>query len=529
MNALLVLAALLLVIFYLLYLLSTRKFGYWKKKNVPYIEPIPLLGNYGKYILQREYPGHMIQKLCQKFIDQPYFGAFYGTEPVLIVHSPEILKYVFTKDFYYVNGRESSDYSTGEVVTQNLFFSSGDRWKIVRQNLTPLFSSAKMKNMYHLIEKCSFVFEDMLDREISMCDVMDVRETTARYTMDCICSAAFGVESNTMSNEPNNPFKFMADVIFEASTYRGFKIICRAIWPAIFYRMGLAIFPPTIDQFFSKLLKGVFESRDYKPSPRNDFVDLVLTLKKEDYITGDSLSNAKTGADKKVQLKVDDELLVAQCIVFFAAGFETSATTISFTLFEMAKHPEVQQKAAAEVDEFLRRHGNKLNYECVHEMPYLEACVDETLRLYPVLGNLAREVMDDYVLPTGLKLDVGVRVHIPVYHMHHNPDYFPEPEKYQPERFLAENKNDIKPYTYFPFGSGPRLCIGMRFAKMQVMSGLITFLKKYKVELAPGMPETLVLDSRTFLTQPKDHGILLKLTKREGWEGRNFVREANKA
>ena len=284
MNALLVLAALLGTIFYLIYLFSKRKFGYWKKKDVPYLEPVPFLGNYGRYILQQEYPGHMIQKLCQRFADQPYFGAFYGTEPVLVVHSPEMIKHVLTKDFYYVNGRESSNYSGSEVVTQNLFFNAGDRWKIVRQNLTPLFSSAKMKNMYHLIEKCTIAFEDMLDYELAISDVIEMRQTTARYTMDCICSAAFGVESDTMGKVDNNPFKYMADAIFEASQYRGFKIICRAIWPAIFYRVGLQIFPPAIDQFFSKLLKGVFESRDYKPSPRNDFVDLVLTLKKEDYI-----------------------------------------------------------------------------------------------------------------------------------------------------------------------------------------------------------------------------------------------------
>ncbi|KAJ8711477.1 hypothetical protein PYW07_008719 [Mythimna separata] len=524
MNALLVLGSLLVIIFYLVYLLSKRKFGYWKLKSVPYVEPLPLLGNYGRYILQQEYPGQVIQKLCQKFIDQPYFGAFYGTEPVLVVQSPDIIKHVLTKDFYYVNGRESSDYSESEVVTQTLFFSSGDRWKIVRQNLTPLFSSARMKNMYHLIEKCSVVFEDMLDHEVSMSDVIEVRHMSARYTMDCICSAAFGVESNTMSTEENNPFNFMASEIFEASNYRGFKIIFRAIWPAIFYRMGLRVFPSTIDEFFSKLLKGVFQSRDYKPSPRNDFVDLILHLKNEDYISGDSISNAKTGAENKVQLKVDDEMMVAQCVQFFAAGFETSASTMGFTLFELAKNQDVQKKAAEDIDEFLRRHGNKLKYDCVHELPYLDACMHETLRKYPVLGNLTREVMDDYVLPTGLKLDVGVRIHVPVYHMHHNPDYFPEPEKYKPERFLDENKDDIKPYTFFPFGSGPRLCIGMRFAKMQVISGLISILKKYRVELAGGMPETLTFDARTLLTQPKDQGIMLKMIKRDGWEGRRFVR-----
>ena len=310
MNVIIVLASLLTAIFYLLYLISKRKFDYWRKRNVPYVNPLPLLGNYGRYILQQEYPGHVIQKLCQKFVGQPYFGAFYGTEPVLVVHSPEMIKQVMTKDHYYVNGREASKYSDKEMVTRTLFSTAGDRWKIIRQNLTPLFSSAKMKNMYHLIEKCSTVFEDMLDYEIGISDVLEIRHINARYMMDALCSAAFGVESNTMAQDEKNPFNFMANEIFEASKYRGFKIIFRAIWPAIFYRVGLRVFPPTIDDFFSKMLTGVFQSRNYKPSARNDFVDLVLTLKNDDYIIGDSI-NTKAGAEKKIQLKVDDELLVA--------------------------------------------------------------------------------------------------------------------------------------------------------------------------------------------------------------------------
>ncbi|XP_075983685.1 cytochrome P450 6B5-like [Anticarsia gemmatalis] len=524
MSALIVATSLLAIIVYLIYVLASKKFSYWEKKNVPHVKPLPIVGNYAKYILLQEYVGKLVQRLCQQFPNTPYFGAYYGTEPVLVVQSPELLKHIFTKDFYYVHGREVSKYCSKEIITQNLFFSGGDNWKIVRQNLTPLFTSAKMKNMFYLIENCSHVLEDTLIRDTKLNDVVEARDLSTRFTMDCICSCAFGVESNVMAAPENNPFAFMAEEIFRASKYRGFLLIFKAIWPAIFYGIGLQCFPSSIDTFFSRLLKGVFESRDYKPSNRNDFVDLVLNLKKEEVISSDSLKSAKTGITETVQLKVDDDLLVAQCVVFFAAGFETSATTLSFTLFELAKKPEAQKRAAEEVDEFLRRHNNKLSYECINELPYLEACVYETIRLYPVLGNLTREVMDDYTLPTGLHLEKGVRVHIPVYHLHHNPDYFPDPETYKPERFLPENKDDIKPFTFLPYGEGPRICIGKRFSKMQVLAGLVTFLKTYRVELAQGMPENVEFDCRTILIQPKDQGLFLKAYKREGWEQRMFVR-----
>lgn len=460
MGALLVIATLLSTICFLIYLISIKKFNYWKNKNVPHVKPWPIFGNYANYLLLKEYPGQLLQKLCQKFPGQPYFGAYYGTEPTLIVHSPEIIKDVFTKDYYYFNGREISNYVKCEVMTQNLFFASGDRWKVMRQSLTPLFSSAKMKAMFYLLEKCNHCLEDLLDLETSMSNVIEIRGLSARYTMDCICSCAFGIEANAMGNDKNNVFKVMAGQIFEASNWRGFKMIFRFIWPKIFYGLGFQFFPPTIDAFFSKLLKGVFESRNFEPSPRNDFVDLVLVLKKEQNLIGDSMSNLKSEKGTKVTIPVDDDLLVAQCIMFFAAGFDTSSATISYTLYELAKNQEAQAKAHREVDEFLRRHKNKLNYECVNELPYLDACLYEALRLYPLFGIITREVMEDYEFSTGLRVDKGVRVHVPIYHMHYNPDFFPEPQKYKPERFLAENKQNIKQYTFFPYGEGPRICIG---------------------------------------------------------------------
>lgn len=427
---------------------------------MPHLQPVPVLGNFSGYILQKKYVGQVTQELCQKFPNAPYIGAFYGTEPTLLVQDPDVIKLVMTKDFYFFSGREVSNYSHRELFTQNLFFTYGDRWKVLRQNLTPLFSSAKMKNMFHLIENCSHVFEKMLDQEIEKSNVVDVRTIVARYTMDCIGTCAFGVETNTMENIENNPFQKIGDVIFEAKCFRAFKNVARAIWPAIFYGLGFKSFPIEVDNFFTNLLTRTFEGRQYKPTSRNDFVDLVLKLRNNKSMAGDSLTNMKSDSGKKVHLDVDNDLLIAQCILFFAAGYETSATTLSYTLFEFAKNPEAQQRALAEVDEYLRRHDNKLKYECVAESPYLEACVDEALRLYPVLGIVTREVVEDYTFPSGLQLEKGLRVHIPVFHMHKNPDYFPEPEQFRPERFLGEEKRNIKPYTYIPFGEGPRICIG---------------------------------------------------------------------
>ncbi|XP_021183775.3 cytochrome P450 6B5 [Helicoverpa armigera] len=502
-----------------LYSVFKRKFQYWEKRKVPHLPPVPLLGNFSKYILQKEYFGRTAQEICLKFPNEPVVGAYYATEPALIIQDPELIKLVITKDFYFFNGHEISDYAHRERMSKNLFATHGDKWKVLRQNLTPIFTSSKMKNMFHLIEKCSHEFEDLLDREAEKAKEVEMRSLISRFTMDCIGNCAFGVHTNTMEQAENNPFIKVGNSFFFHNWFRSFTLVLRTVYPSIFYALGYKFVPTEAEDFFTHMLTGIFKARDYKPTSRNDFVDLMLKLKANKTIVGDSLQNMRSDVGQKVELEVDDDLLIAQCALFLTAGFETSATTLSFTLFELAKNPEAQKRAIAEVDDYLRRHNNELKYECLSEMPFVEACFDETLRLYPVIGLLTREVMEDYTFPSGLKVEKGLRIFLPLYHLHHNPEFFPDPEEYRPERFLPENKHNIRPYTYMPFGDGPRICIGMRFAKMQMTAGIITVLKKYRLELAPGMNTTVDFSAKTIVTQAIG-GIKLNMIEREGWEQR---------
>ncbi|XP_072934646.1 cytochrome P450 6B2-like [Epargyreus clarus] len=513
MSAILVIFISLLT---LIYYLVQRRFNFWKKRKVPFVEPSFIFGNYKDHILLKRFLPFVTQEICEKFPDAPYVGTFFGTDPALVVKDPELIRIVTTKDFYYFSSREVSDHTHHEVMTQNLFFTHGDRWKILRQNFSPLFSSSKMKNMFYLIKNCATGLEAFIDENIQKCPNMEVTDLMARYTIDGISSCAFGVDAKTLDTDgETNPFKTISEQILEVSTVRALKFNSRCMWPKIFYGLGLKVFHLHVNEFFHKILTGVFESRQYKPTAKNDFVDLILNMKVNynNVITGDSLSNLKTGDNKKIDLVLDDEILVAQCVVFFVGGYETSAFTLSFTLYELAKHQEAQNRAIAEVDDYWQRHENGLDYDCVNDLPYVAACVDEALRLYPVLGTITREVIEDYTLPTGLHLEKGARVHIPVRYLHYHPDYFPEPEKYRPERFLGEERKNVKSYTYMPFGEGQRICIGKRFAKMQMMAALVTILKKYRLELAEDTPQTVELEPRSILPHPVG-GIRLKFVQR---------------
>uniref|UniRef100_A0AAU7NKI2 unspecific monooxygenase n=1 Tax=Maruca vitrata TaxID=497515 RepID=A0AAU7NKI2_MARVT len=506
------------------YYFAVRKYNYWKKRNVPHLKPTPLLGNYGEFIRLKKHLSTVMDEMCKQFPNEPYFGAYYGTDPTLIVKDPETLKLITTKDFYYFSGRENSEYVHKElwVKTHNLFNSGGDEWRVVRQNLTPVFTSAKMKNMFYLIAKCSYEFENLIDEDTKVSNSLEIRAFFSRFTMACIASCAFGIDSDTMGKDyKDNPFTKVSDEFFGGSSSFAFKNNIRSLWPGIFYGLGYQAAPESVDKFFEKFIVSIFENRNHKPTSRNDLIDFILTFYKNNHIVGDSITNLKTGDDKKVQIPVTDKLLLAQCLVFFLAGFETSATTASYTLFELAKHPEAQKKVQEEIDAYLKKYDNKLVYEIVNELPYTYACVEEAMRLYPVLVGLTREVVEDYTLPSGVHLAQGTRVHIPVYHLHRQAKFFPEPEVYRPERFLGEERRNIIPYSYMPFGEGSRICIGMRFAKMQVLAGLVTILKKNTVKLDASTPLKPTFNPLLLIPTPNDP-LKVEVHPREGWEGRRF-------
>ncbi|XP_023934973.2 cytochrome P450 6B5-like [Bicyclus anynana] len=477
----------------LLKYILTKNHDYWKKRNVPYLEPSLIFGNYKEAILLKKHQSQVTFDICSKFPNEPYIGTFFGTDPALVVLDPNLLKLILATDFYYFSGREVNDYSHKEVITRNVFFTGGDKWKIQRQNLTPLYSSSKIKGMFYLIQNCAKQLEELLEEETKYSQDVDAKVLLGKFTMDAITSCVFGINSDIMKKETSstNPFSVLGSKIFDRSKIAGIKLYFRQMWPALFYALRLSIFDPSINDYFVRILKGVFESRSNAKSSRNDFVDLILTWKTGKVITSESMSNLKTGEKKTLTLEVNDELLASQCVALFGAGFETTSTVMSFTLYEIAKNPEVQKKVLEEVDLYFKRHNGEIEYECVNELPYLVACIEEAVRLYPGVPVNSREVMDDYTLPTGLRLKKGDRIHIPMNFIQRHPRYFSEPDKFNPERFYGDAKKNITPFTFSPFGEGPRICLGMRFARMPMHAGLLAVFRNHRVELSEDMPKTI--------------------------------------
>ncbi|XP_032451661.1 probable cytochrome P450 6a14 [Nasonia vitripennis] len=214
--------------------------------------------------------------------------------------------------------------------------------------------------------------------------------------------------------------------------------------------------------------------------------------------------------------QIDDEemtdlFLTAQAFVFFAAGFETSSTTMSHAMYELALNQDIQDKLREEVNATFAENDAKLSYDSVRSMIYLDKVFKESLRKYPAALTLFRKSMNDHSFPgTDISIPRGTCMLIPTYVIHHDPTYYPDPDKFDPERFDKETANGRSRMTFLPFGDGPRNCIGERFAQNQSKVGLAMIIRNFKLEVCERTCKTYIKHEGSPLLAPLD-GLYLKL------------------
>ncbi|XP_039749101.1 cytochrome P450 6a2-like [Pararge aegeria] len=446
----------LLIVISYFYIIRTR--NYWAKQNVKHSVPIPLFGNHFLNFFGLKSMACISTDLYNKYPKEKVVGYFRGPTPELIIRDPEIAKYILNVDFAHFYPRGLARNEKKELLLKNIFHTDGDSWKLLRQRITPAFTTAKLKAMFPLVITCAEKLQCLGEVIVSKGDC-DVRELMARFSTEFIGACGFGIEMDTINNE-NSIFRKLGKKMFD----RSFKeTILTGLWdicPGL--RKIMRLMNKDVEKTLADISIKIFEKRNYKPSGRNDFVDLLLELAANGKIVGDSIEHRHLdGTPKKTEMEMDLQCLVAQVFVFFAAGFETSSSTTSFALHQLAFNPEVQINVQNEIDEVLLKYNNKLCYDAVAEMSLLDMTLKESLRIFPPLGNLQRVCASTYTIPQlGVTLDPGVKIIIPIQAMQMDAQYFPDPKEFKPERFTTENVNNRPKYVYLPFGEGPRACIG---------------------------------------------------------------------
>jgi len=190
------------------------------------------------------------------------------------------------------------------------------------------------------------------------------------------------------------------------------------------------------------------------------------------------------------------------------AGHETTAIALSWTWHLLAQHPEAEAKLHTEIDRVLA--GRAPAFSDIQALPYTEAVIKESMRLYPPAWSLARTVRSDFEI-RGYRIPAGANLVMSQWIMHRDPRYFDQPEKFAPERWLNGGSAKLPRFAYFPFGGGPRQCIGAAFAQMEATMVVATIAQQFRLRAVPDHP---VIPIPSFTLRPK-HGIKMTLHKRE--------------
>ncbi|PSN34610.1 putative cytochrome P450 6a14 [Blattella germanica] len=497
-SAFLLLGGLVLASVYLYYHLA---FTYWKKKGVATPKPIIPFGNFMRAFLPNSNPQLEVLKFYSEFEGVKVIGLYRFSKPALMLKDPDVIKEVLVKDFDHFYGRGIQINEKYEPLQGHLFALSGPKWRNLRMKLTPTFTSGKMKMMFPNLVETGKELTAYLKAPAEKQEVLEIKDILARYSTDIIASCAFGIQCNCFKN-PDSEFRVWGRKIFAPSFRSTFARLVSLLAPKLFPLLKLSIVPKDVSNYFRKMVRETVEYREKHDVHRNDFLQLLIQLKNKTLggVEEDHLIKMPTGALDEVTMDV----MAAQAFVFFLAGFETSSTTMTFCLYELAVNPDIQDRLREEIDTMLENNKGQLEYDAIMGMEYLDKVIHETLRKYPPVTLLTRECAKTTPLRgTDIVVDKGTLMFLPIYALHHDPKYFPEPERFDPERFSEEEKQNRPHYCYLPFGEGPRICI----------VGLISVLSKYEVHVSEKTPVPLEFDSKSLVLAPVG-GLWLKIKER---------------
>ncbi|KAL5285749.1 Cyp6a9.2 family protein [Megaselia abdita] len=471
-----------------------KMFLYWNDRGVNYEEPVFPFGNIkglGKDKHFSEFNMNLYEKFKRK---GRFFGMFFFINKVFVITDLDLIKQIFIKDFSNFNERGLYHNKRDDPISEHLLTLDGKSWKAMRSKLSPTFTSAKMKFMFPTVQKVGEEFVEVLEKVVENEDEIDIKELLARFTTDVIGTCAFGIECNSL-RDPNAEFRLYGRKVVEYQQRNTKKIIFQQNFQKIAKFLRMRLINPECSTYFIETVKETVKYREQNNFRRNDFMDLLIDLKNN------------RNEDNPEGLTYTE--VAAQSFIFILAGFETSSSTMSFMLHELASHPEIQSKLRSHLKEVLQRHNGEITYECMKEMTYLEQVIMETIRKYPIIPNLLRLTQEDYHVPdSNLILEKGMSVLIPIRAIHYDEDIYPNPHKFNPDRFSPEEMSKRHPQSFLGFGDGPRNCIGSRFAKMQMYICITSLITNF--ELTTDKP--LTLSKEGFLLGTKD-GIYLKIKR----------------
>jgi cytochrome P450 len=375
-----------------------------------------------------------------------------GPRKLMVVNHPDLVEEVLvTKNRLFI--KHFALRSSKQTLGEGLLTSEGDFWRKQRKLSQPAFHRDRI--IAHAQVMVDYT-ERMLDRWHDG-EALDVQEEMMKVTLEIVAKTLFDAD---VSHDTAAASEAM-ETVLHTFTQRVNKLIKLPDW-----------FPTPLNirakRAVSRLDKIIF--------------DIISARRKSGEDRGDLLSMLLQATDEDDGERMSDRQLRDEAMTLFMAGHETTANTLAWVWYLLALNPEVETKLHAELDQVL---GDRPpTFEDLPRLIYTEHVITETLRLFPTVWLLGREATEDCQIG-GYDVPKGHTVFMSQWVIHRDPRFFENPLSFQPERWADGLAKRIHRYAWFPFGGGPRICIGNSFAMMEAVLLLSTIARRYKVALAP--------------------------------------------
>ncbi|XP_053549485.1 cytochrome P450 4B1 [Bombina bombina] len=397
-----------------------------------------------------------------------WLGNFFAS---LIVCHPDYAKAIIARqdpkdNFAY--------YFITPWIGKGLLVLSGQKWFQHRRLLTPGFHYDVLKPYVKLMTNCANVMLDKWDNLIQDKKPLELFEHVSLMTLDTIMKCAFSYQSNCQNSKENAYIK----AVFELSYLVDHRFRCFPYHNDLIYylsphgfrfRRALKVAHKHTDEVIKQRKESLKHEKELEKIQQKrhlDFLDILLCAKDEN---GEGLS---------------DEDLRAEVDTFMFEGHDTTASGISWILYSMAKYPEHQQKCREEIQEVMGER-NSVEWEDLGKLPYTTMCIKESLRLYPPVPGVARQLSKPITFCDGRSLPKDAVVLLSIYAMNRSSSIWEDPEVFDPQRFTPENTSKRHTHAFIPFSAGARNCIGQNFAMNEMKVAVALTLKRFELHPDP--------------------------------------------
>ncbi|XP_014211422.1 cytochrome P450 9e2-like [Copidosoma floridanum] len=487
------------IITFIFYKANRRRY-YFKERGIPQPFEWPFVGISGSSIFKGRHVSHTLKDVYNINKEAKYVGCHMLTSRCIVVRDLDLIKSVLVKNFDHFAYRKSFvDENADPLFGKNMFFINGDKWRDVRTLLSPAFTSSKMRGMFGPMNKCADNFSRQFLDIYKDKKEINTKDAFTRYANDVIATCAFGIEVDSLKDRENE-FYVTGKRCTDFQKMPLVKLLFMTAFHRLSQILGMRIISKSDTDYFVKIIKSTIRTREEKGITRPDMLQMMMEAR-----------------DTKSYESLLD--ITAQAFTFFLGGFESTASHMCLIANELAAHPDIQKRLQDEVDAAMEKCNGKPTYEVVNnDMPYMDAVFSETMRLYPV-SFLGRVVSKDFELPPALPdskpfvAKEGLEVFIPSSAIHLDPDYYEDPETFNPDRFLNKKITTFD-VTNLGFGMGPRVCIGNRFAILETKILFLHLLTKCNLELCKKSPVPFEYDKFSFVPNAKN-GFWLKISPRK--------------